>query len=215
MKKISINEIEYNVPESYNDITLLDYCTIFFNLKDSKDENDNIDEKIVLKNDITIISRLLNVDEDFIKELPIKVWSRLRDEVKWIYDDSFFHKNKTNLLTIDNIDYHIPQVNKMTLRQWIDVDITSQEKKNPEQFLELLAILLLPISEDKYDGNYQQRKEKLKILPADKALSLLYFFLYKGKILNLITQIYSVAEAHQHQLHQVIQDSSRATIGIT
>lgn len=217
MLQIRLNSLDINVPESFDDISLEDYCYIFYDLLDNEED----ESKITLLNEITIISRLLKIEEDMVKNFNFALFNRLRDLTKFIYDDTQFHLNKKNKITLPSGNYYIPNVNTMSLRQWIDTDMITQEKKNPKQFLELLASLLVKEGKDEkgndyvYDGKYEQRLEELKNITATEGLGMLYFFFYKGEILRKVTKDYSIAKHQLNQFHQNIENLSIHTIGCT
>jgi len=210
MKKIKINDKEYNIPESFDEISMKDYCRIFYKLVEtnSKMDEDEI-RKITLKNESVIISRLLNEEDDFVMKLPLEIFGRLSKMVDWIYQITEFLDSKTFNLTIDGKKYFMPNPDEMSLRQYIDADMTMKEANNKNQFIELLSILLLPIGKDgkyNYDGNYKELIPKIEKMKASEGLPFIYTF-FKKKVLSkkLMKDFSKVEEASQQAL--LIQNS--------
>lgn len=205
MLKVKINEKEYKFPESFDEISMSDYCRVFYDLMEttSKMSEDEI-RIITLKNEAKIISRLLHEDDDFVQSLPLEVFGMLREKAFWIYDISSFLDSKNFYLKIDGKKYFIPNPEEMSLRQYIDADMTMKEKDNKQQFIELLSILLLPLGDDgkyKYDGNYKELIPKIEKMSASEGLPFIYTFFKKKVISKRLTEDFSkVREAAQQVL---------------
>jgi len=204
MQKVKINDIEYNIPSEWDDLTFEQYCQVFYDLHEQDEESNN--EIINVKNEVKIFSRLIGISEDEILDAPIDFYNKLRDLLSFLYvRESFYYTDADNEIEIDGIKYHIPTQDKIKLRQHIDIDITTQEPDSPTKFIELLAIVL--VEEDKeYDGYYLELFEKLKKIKCTTAFKLLGFFLLKGKITKEIINSYTHLTAEINQLHHSTQN---------
>ena len=207
MKTITINNINLNCPESWEDLTFEKYCQVFYDL-DKNEENKDV---INIKNEVTIFSRLLDIDEAIILDAPIDFYNKLRDVLSFVYRNDHYN-NANNEIAINGVDYKIPTIEEMKLRQHIDLDITTQEPDSPAKFIELLAILIVPVGTE-YDGNYHQRMELIKKLPCTKCFPLLAFFLLKEECLREITKLSMKGEQEINHLVQFIQSLSKTSIG--
>lgn len=70
----------------------------------------------------------------------------------------------------------------MSLRQYIDADMIMKEE-GENQFIELLACLLLPYGKDgkfEYNGKYQELIPKIESMKAEDALPFIYTFFKKN-----------------------------------
>lgn len=206
MRKVEINGKKYELPESFDEITLIDYCRTFHNLP--KVDGLSEDEKIVelLKSESIILSRLLGEEDDFMLKQPVDVFNRLREEIKFIYKSIDYLDSKIFYIKLDGKKYFMPNPDEMSLRQYIDTDIILRENETPEQFCELLAALLLPVNEktgktEEYDGNYQKRFEKIKNMSASDTLPFIYTFLKKNILSNKVSEIYSQVVENQSPRH--------------
>ena len=98
----------------------------------------------------------------------------------------------------------------MSLRQYIDSDMIMREDGNKQQFIELLACLLLPYGNDgkaEYDGNYEELIPKIERMKASDALPFIYTH-FKKKILSKKTsEAFSMISKEVDQQLQNIQGS--------
>ena len=206
MIKLEINDKKYKIPESFDEMTLEQYCRIFWKLDTSFDVDDE-EEKIkkVIEVESKIISRLLGEDDDFCLDLPITVYNKIVSKTRFLYDSSFFLKNAKAGIIIDGRRYSIPPMNEMSLRQYIDADVVMKEKENDHQYLELLSILLTAKDKqgkwEKYNGDYQELMGKLKNMSCTDTLPLVYHFFKKGEALKAISKASMKAVESQRLQH--------------
>ena len=202
MYKITINDKEYHVPTSFDDITMQDYVRCFGHLKETEKLEGSDLFYAVRENESKIISRLLGEDDDFCMNMPFVVYNDLVDGCQFIYHlRDLPHKNE---IVIDGVKYEIPKPEEFSLRQWIDVDVTMQDENNDGKFLELLCILLMRRGEDgkfiPYSGDEtKELLDKVKKMKASDGLSIVYHFFLKGEISKKLTSISSKMEEVIHQ----------------
>lgn len=209
MKKIKINDKEYHLPENWKEIDLKTYCRLFYKLEETKkkmsDEEKNV---ITIRNEAKIISRLLGEADDYIASLPIGVYRMIRDEIQFVYDINGFLNSKIFYINIDGKKYFMPQPNEMSLRQYIDADIIMKEESE-NQFIELLACLLLPVGKDgkyEYDGKYQDLIPKIEKLSCEDGLPFIYTFFKKKIISKRVSEDFSKLEEESQRV-QIIKNS--------
>ena len=210
MKKFEINGKEYQFPESWSDITMKQYCHLFYNLHTSPSGASEA-EKLVhtIDTEAVIISRLLGEQDDFVANLPIEVFLALQKEVGFIYTISDFTESKMFYLNIEGKKYWMPEPQEMTLRQYIDADMIMKEE-GENQFIELLACLLLPYGKDgkfEYDGKYQELIPKIEKMKAEDALPFIYTFFKKKQLSKNVTEAFSKVEEAADQLAHSTQGS--------
>ena len=210
MKKFEINGKEYQFPESWSDITMKQYCHLFYNLHTSPSGASEA-EKLVhtIDTEAVIISRLLGEKDDFVANLPIEVFLALQKEVGFIYTISDFTESKMFYLNIEGKKYWMPEPQEMSLRQYIDADMIMKEE-GENQFIELLACLLLPYGKDgkfEYDGKYQELIPKIEKMKAEDALPFIYTFFKKKQLSKNVTEAFSKVEEASDQLAHSTQGS--------
>lgn len=210
MKKLKINSKEYNLPENWKDITMKTYCHLFYKLAETNDKMSDEEKQIItLRNEAKIISRLLDEDDDFCLTLPVTVFNEIRENIQFIYEINNFLNSKIFYLNIDGKKYFMPAPNEMSLRQYIDADIIMKED-NKNQFIELLACLLLPIGKDgkfEYDGKYQDLIPKIENMSAEDGLPFIYTYFKKKIISKKVLEDFSMVQEEANQLVQNIKNS--------
>lgn len=210
MIRLKINEKSYDFPESFGEITMKQYCNAFYNLEDTnKDMSEEEIEIIAIRNEAKIISRLLGENDDFVLSLPIDVFNMIRNKCGFIYDIAGFMDSKIFYLNIDGRKYFMPEPNEMALRQFIDADMIMKEE-NKNQFIELLACLLLPLGKDgkyEYDGKYQDLIPKIENMKASDGLPFIYTFFKKKVLSRILSEDYLMAKEMANQHLQHIQNS--------
>ena len=209
MLKININDKEYNLPESWREITMKQYCHLFYKLEDTTGMEDGEREIATIRNEAKIISRLLGEDDDFVQNLPLKVFNLIRNKITFLYEIGGFLDSKIFYLNIDGKKYFMPEPKEMSLRQYIDSDMIMKEEKEG-QFIELLACLLLPIGNDgkyAYDGKYQDLIPKIENMPAEDGLPFVYTF-FKKKVISMeVSKDFSKVQEEANRLVDSIKNS--------
>ena len=210
MKKFEINGKEYQFTQSFDELTMKQYCHLFYKLPTAPSEASG-EEKLVhtINTEAIIISRLLGEKDDLVANLPIDAFLALQREVKFIYNINDFIESKRFYINIDGKKYWMPEPQEMTLRQYIDADMIMKEE-NENQFIELLACLLLPYGKDgkfEYDGNYKELIPKIENMKATDALPFIYTFFKKKQLSNNVTEAFSKVEEAADQLAHNTQDS--------
>lgn len=205
MNKIEINGKEYQFPQSFDEVTMKQYCHLFYKLPTAPSEASE-GEKLVhtIDTEAIIISRLLGEKDDFVANLPIEVFMALQKQIGFIYTIKDFTESKVFYINIDGRKYWMPEPQEMSLRQYIDADMIMKEESE-NQFIELLACLLLPYGKDgkfEYDGNYKELIPKIERVKATDALPFIYTFFKKKQLSKNVTEAFSkVGEAADQLAH--------------
>lgn len=209
--KLEIDDKVYKIPTSFDTLSFETYCKIFYNLPTLKDDMEDAEKfKMMKENESIILSRVLGEKDNFCLDLPITVYNKLINIIKYIFDVSEFEKNSKANIVIDGKHYGIPPVSEMALRRFIDADVVLNEQQNNMQYIEMLAILLSTKDKDgkwtPYNGKYEDMMGKLRSMPCSKVLPLVYHFFKKGEALQKLSKAYMKMEG-VNQLLQPIQDS--------
>jgi hypothetical protein len=117
--------------------------------------------------------------------------------------------SKIFYLKIDGRKYWIPEPKDMSLRQYIDSDMIMKEESE-NQFIELLACLLLPYDEEgkyEYDGKYEDLIPKIENMRASDGLPFVYTFFKKKELSKKLMETSSKVEEAADQLLHSIQGS--------
>lgn len=193
MVKLEINDKQYKIPESFEEMDFETYCKVFYKLDTSESDDEIESFKKSKENEAIILSRLLGERDDFCLDLPLNVYALLNEKVKFLYDVGYLLKNSRAGIVIDGKRYSIPPFNEMSLRQYIDADVVMKEKENDMQYIELLSILLTAKDKqgkwESYTGDYQDMMGKLKKLKCSEALPIVYHFFKKSKFSQTVSQL--------------------------
>lgn len=206
MLKVEINDKKYEIPQSFEELSLEQYCKAFYKLPKIEDDMKEIDKfKLMKENESVILSRIMGEKDDFCLDLPLNIYAQLNEAIQFIYDSEYFYKNAKAGVTINRHRYTIPTLDKMSMRQFIDADVVMQSESDM-QYIELLSVLLLTY-DDKgeyipYNGDYQELMGYVRRLPCSEALPLVFHFFKKGEALKKLSKAsMKVEEVNQLLLH--------------
>lgn len=191
MIQIEINNKEYSIPATFDDITLKRYCEVFTGLEST----DGLEGKELFlankRNEAAILSRLMGERDDFAMELPLSLYSSLVEATSFIYGlQNVKHKGSVE---IDGKSYKASKPEEMNLRQWIDIDVTSEEE-SPDKFIDILSMLL--VEEGKpYKGFDPEFSRRLGETSCSESLPIVYRFFLKGAVSSRLTRLYSTLTA--------------------
>lgn len=196
MIELEINHKEYKYPQSLSEVTLEQYCRVFFKLPELEDDADEV-SKFRHERELEgiVISRLLGEPDDFCFSLPLGVYAMLNESTKFIFDVDGCLRNAKASIKVDGVKYYIPSMEEMSFRQFIDADVVMQEDEDELQYIRLLSVLLTRKDDNgewvPYKGDSPEMFEKLRVLSCDEALPLVYHFFKKSHALEVLSQVYS------------------------
>ena len=207
MLKIKIKRKTYEMPTSWDEITMKQYCHLFYKLP-TVDSKSSEEERTIqtIRNEGVIISRLLGQDDDFVLGLPIQVFVMVQHHASFIYSINDFLESGIFSLNIDGRRYRMVDVSEMSLRQYIDADMIMKDGDSEGQFIELLACLLLEDGKE-YDGNYKGLIPKIEGMSAADGLPFIYSFFKKKELSKRVSEASSKVEEMANRVLQHTQGS--------
>ena len=94
MLKVEYDGKKYEIPQSFDELTLEQYCKAFYKLPKVEEDMSELEKfKIVKENESRILSRLMGEKDDFCMNLPLGIYARLNEAIQFIYDSNYFIKN--------------------------------------------------------------------------------------------------------------------------
>lgn len=187
MVKVTIEDVEYNIPQTLKDVTIeqFDKWAMLTDVKTNEDY-------------VKLISTICNIPIDIIMNISTESFAQIANIVQGVATYNFASTgDKRPYIDIDGTRYIINPMEKMTLGEWVDCDAVMKQDEN--RFAELLAILCRPLNE-KYDSdNNEQRIELFKKVTMDEASKVIGFFLDLEKRLKIITQLYLITKEQANQ----------------
>ena len=196
MIDIEINGKPYQIPTSFSELTLRDYCRVFNGLEDAEGKEGKELFLATKRNEAAILSRLMGEKDDFAMDMPLTLYSTLVEATQFIYQiQNLRHSGSVD---VGEKTYKVLKPEEMNLRQWIDIDVTAEEE-NPDKFIDILSMLLVELAEDgstkPYKGYDAEFAKVLGGVGCDKALPVVYRFFLKGAISSRLTRLYSRIQA--------------------
>ena len=130
-------------------------------------------------------------EDGFAMELPLSLYSSLVEATSFIYGlQDVKHKG---FIELDGKTYKASKPEEMNLRQWIDIDVTSEEE-SPDKFIDILSMLL--VEEGKpYKGFDPEFSRRLGETSCSESLPIVYRFFLKGAVSSRLTRLYSTLTA--------------------
>lgn len=189
MTKLEINEIEYNVPESFNEVTIDQFAKIVLFLEAEKDE---------LAMNKGIVKILTGID---IADLPFEIGVKIFSLMPFLNDISVINDQQpySEAYFIHNgVSYNVPKViNNITFDQYWNLDrLLEIHKGNKILDHAALIISMLCLKDgEKYDfETCKSRVDEFKQIPCTVACSLINGFFLQSRILNATTTLCLLAE---------------------
>lgn len=194
MKRIKIEDTLYNVPESWDDVTLGQYEKWFDYVADTK------------MKEVELVSLISTIPFDLLSTLPLSFYTDVLNMVSFAFAGNDF--KPSNKIIIDNEVYSVSVKDELTLAQYVDVEATFEEEDNDSRLSEILAIVCLRKGE-KYDFKIlKERKKLFQDLKMNEVFPLLAFFLQLRKNLLKITTFYSKVVEQANQFANLIRTSA-------
>ncbi|MDR2950702.1 MAG: hypothetical protein LBV71_16060 [Prevotella sp.] len=199
MIKITIDNVDYNIPSEWSDVKLSQYEKWFeCDIKEKEDE-------------IAFVSNVSGIDLNLLKTLPLSFYNDLVDIIGFSLKDANMLP-KSNII-IDGIQYSINSRNELTLDEWVDTEAVL--KGNDNKLSSVLAIVCRPTGEIYNSNRLSERIELYKNITMDKLFPLFSFFLtlkeQYQKIMNTCLMVQEVT----NQLHLHIENLVKNGGGIS
>lgn len=156
MKIFKVGEKEWNLPNSWEDMTLENYID-FFNFQDSNKDRE-IDDLYMIE----VFEILSKCDE--VLDIPINELKDLLSELTFLSELPKLNDNKT--ISIDGNLYGCIDLNRMTTGEYISIKtLMGSEKTVLNGLPKLLAIILRPAEEviDSETGEKKLKVEKFSV----------------------------------------------------
>jgi len=207
MTKIEIENIEYNVPSSFDEVTIDQFAKIVLKLETERDE-------FTMNTEIVKILTGINI-ADLPFEIGVKVFSLMPflNDISVINDQNPF----TEAYFIhDGEQYNVPQtINFITFTQYWNLDKLLEiypGNKILDQAAFIIAMLCLKDGEQYNYGLAKQREQVFKKLPCTLACRLINGFFLQSRISNETMKLYLIAQEELDRqtamLETLIKDGS-------
>lgn len=205
MINIEINNRQYNIPTSFNELSLRDYCKCFNGLESTEGLEGKDLFMATKRNEATVLSRLMGEPDDFAMDLPLTVYSTLVEATNFIYGLQTLRHKST--IKVGDTVYKVLKPEEMNLRQWIDLDVTGSED-GADKFIDMLSMLVVERKQDgkvkPYGGYDADFAKALGDVKCSEGLGIVYHFFLRGAVSSRIIRLYSTLT----QVNRLPQDTA-------
>ena len=196
---------KWNVPSSWNDISLKVYQDIERYYADKDDKQFDVRD---------VLHILTNKSDDEINELPADFLDTILTHLLFLVTEPEVG-DETNKITIDGDEYIINIMEKLKLGEYVAVD--NVIKTDRHDYASILAILCRKkdeIYDSKFEAEvFEKRKEMFLNQPITSILPIIGFFLNLYMALERHSQLYLLVEEGINHIQQSIDNSEK--IGVS
>jgi hypothetical protein len=141
--KLELNNKEYNIPESWDEINLDKFIKIQKLIETKQDYEDDI---WILK----LIEVIIDISEDELNEVPFKELGKLSAAVSNIYNQEI-PKSLPKKIIIDDIEYGFVTLDDISTGEYTSIKTIFQKMETSDALPYMLTILIRPIVNDKLE----------------------------------------------------------------
>lgn len=182
MVNIKVNDIVYDIPESWDDVSINKWRSLR-NIQRYIKEDMTDDEKFNI--DIEIISVLTDIDFETLIKFPGEYYSKLLDLIQF-YSTTKLKEEPAKSFTIDDKEYKLIDLNKLTLGDRANIDIIRDSDSLEDRIGRVMSILYR--YDDEPDLESEERDEKESLFNEKVSINSVYatmgFFLYTIEMFN-------------------------------
>lgn len=169
--KVDANQMVYNIPTTWHEITVADYKKIVSLNPDLKG----------IAQSIELISQILDIKTEIINDFDIEDFNKVLDTMSFLNED--LPKLPRTRVEIDGETYHVKKdFNKFKTGEVASIDMILQEADGNFYLVmdKLLCIYLRKEDEDKFNPEFLNRASLFSKLPITEVIDL-FFHLTDGK----------------------------------
>lgn len=190
---------KYNLPRSWDDVTLGQFQELQRAYNDEKKEVSIVD----------LISIMANKPKSEVQQLPTSFAELIMNELGFIMEQPEQEKPVPYII-IDDKKYMVNYLEKMKTGEWVDVN--SVIKDDPKNYAAMLAILCR-LEGEKYDDDFianklEERTEMFLRQPITKILPIVGFFLELWLVFRKNSQLYTQIEEQLNNIQKNIESST-------
>lgn len=203
MAKIEKDFGEWNVPSSWDDLTL----GKFQELERLYDTEDGNERKFDVRD---VLDLMTDRTKDEINELPIEFTDSLLRKMYWLHEQPDFGK-PSNKITVDGVQYTVHNENEMKFGEYVALDTALKGDKH--NYAAMLAILC------RKDGEIFDAKFENEVLPSRiefwknvsvmKVMPIVSFFLELSSMSLQVSQLSSEIQEGINHILKHIETSKR------
>lgn len=175
MKRIEIDKVVIDVPETWDDITLGFYETWFFKTPVTRLEK------------VELVAEICKIDPAILLNYPVGLTNLIIDTLDFVFRETTTPPSPS--IVVEDVRYTIPITEVLTTACWIDAEEVQKEKV--AVLSNILAIVCLPDGETYDPHKSEERRKMFAELKVSEVLPLLSFFLHYKKMLETRSTMFS------------------------
>jgi hypothetical protein len=177
MKKIKIDTREFNVPESWKEVSLKHYESFYDLKRDTKTD------------EVRLVSAVSTIPFNILTNLSLSFYTEILNSISFIFEN-IQYKPLSYIKDTEGNTYYVNTKDELTLGQWVDIDSISEDAEDKRKLSEILSIVCLKKTEKYQSELLEVRKEMFGSLPMSEIFPVLTFFLKLNERLERITELY-------------------------
>lgn len=178
------HELALQVPQSWDDVTLGQYETIYAVKRET------------LRDKVALAAQIVGIEPKLLNELPSDLFGAIMDQISFAFGDPSVVPDPC--ITIDGQLYRVDAEEKLATGAWVDA-LQAQEE-GTHVMSNILAITCRPPGEA-YDSDVAEDRQKMFAgLTVTQVLPLLGFFLRCSEALEQTTRVFSTLNQLADQL---------------
>jgi hypothetical protein len=169
------NTVGIEVPESWDDITLGFYETLYTEKPGTARER------------AALAAKICKVDADLLLSWPAEVFNRIVGYIDFLFRDN--PAPPSPVVGAGGVNYIVPIEDELSLGAWVDAD--DVQKKGENVLSNILAIVCRPAGEAYDHKNNEARQAMFAALPVSRVLgALAFFFTLQNRVRSTYSGLY-------------------------
>lgn len=200
MKQIKINETIYNIPTSWDDVSINKWRSLISVQKYLKEDMTDT-QKLDIK--LNIISVLTDIPYDVLMNLPGEFYSKIMSLIDF-YSNESLKVDLTPSIKVLDVEYKLISFQKLTLGDKVNIDILRDSDSIENRIGRVMAILYRHENEQLTSESLDDKElifnEHLSI---NDVYATMIFFFNMIQIFNKNTQVYLVDQERKKLMNQM------------
>lgn len=189
MKKIEINEVEYNIPESFEDISFGEFEELLIMLEEHPSS-----PKITHDLALDVIQFLTKIDKQLMLECNELVYKYVYSTIQFAFFQESLKEIPLKLaFNIGGILHECSNDPNCTTKEYVDRDEVLNNFPKEKKLSGMIAIFLRPISKEYNSKDLEERINLIKKEKTTEIYPLIAFFLAKRELCQRTMKVYSMA----------------------
>ncbi len=187
----------YKVATNWDDVTLDMWERYIRKADETEDKNVDV---------ITMLECFSDIPRDVINQIPTDLFEKILNKMEFIKDEP--NQEPSNKITIDGEEYLINNLEKLRVKEYLDLQTIIENDKFNYSFI---LALLCRQKDEVYDEEFisskmEKRAEMFNKTSINKVMPILAFFLNLWVTSRILTQNYSMIDKFKSELIEDVRN---------